>query len=40
MLLNVKARGNHSYHIVRNCGTIRSYEHLNCYRVANRHTTE
>ena len=34
MLLNVKARGEHSYHIERNYVTTRSYEHLNCYRVA------
>jgi hypothetical protein len=34
ILLNVKARGIHSYHIERNYGKIRSYEHLNSYRVA------
>jgi len=38
MLLNVKARGNHSYHTERNYGTIHSYEYLQCYRLANTDT--
>jgi hypothetical protein len=40
MLLNVKARGNHSYNIEKNYGTIRSYEHWNCCRLVNTDTLQ